>query len=113
MSRDRPAPEGDRYLFSREPREFDRLDVQHDALLEALGANSLAPLRHPTSILDVGSGTGRWACDLCLEFPEALVVGFDLVPGRDDRPVNYRFVRGNLLHGLPFPRRASTSCTSG
>ncbi|HZV50718.1 MAG TPA: class I SAM-dependent methyltransferase [Candidatus Dormibacteraeota bacterium] len=102
MSRGRPAPEGDRYLFPREPRELDRLDVQHYALREALGANYLAPLRHPASILDVGSGTGRWACDLCGEFPGALVVGFDLVPGRGDRPVNYRFVRGNVLHGLPF-----------
>lgn len=91
-----------RYILPHHPTETDRLDVQHYALLEAMGANSMAPVERPDRILDVGSGTGQWAFDLAAEHPRALVVGFDIVPGKARGPANYRFVRGNLLHGLPF-----------
>ncbi len=30
------------------------------------------------------------------------MVGLDLLPGKPDPPSNYRFVRGNVLQGLPF-----------
>jgi len=89
------------YLFPRHPGEADRLDLQHHALREALGRNSLAPLPSPARVLDVGTGTGRWGFELCWEHPKALV-GFDLVPGRAEHPAGYRHVRGNLLQGLPF-----------
>ncbi len=90
------------YLFPRHPGEADRLDLQHHPLREALGRNSLAPLPSPARVLDVGTGTGRWGFELCWEHPKALVVGFDLVPGRAEHPAGYRHVRGNLLQGLPF-----------
>jgi len=90
------------YLFPRHPGEADRLDLQHHALREALGRNFLAPLPSPARVLDVGTGTGRWGFELCWEHPKALVVGFDLVPGRAEHPAGYRHVRGNLLQGLPF-----------
>ena len=85
-----------------EPAEIDRLDLQHYALQEQLGANYLAPLEEPAQILDVGCGTGLWAYELCAEFPRALVVGFDLEVSKRPWPATYRFVRGNLLQGLPF-----------
>ena len=45
MSADRErSTGGDAYLFPRHPSEVDRLDVQHYALREALGANYLAPV---------------------------------------------------------------------
>jgi ubiquinone/menaquinone biosynthesis C-methylase UbiE len=90
------------YLFPRHPREIDRLDIQHYALKQALRANYLAPVEAPRRILDVGSGTGQWAFEMCRACPGALVVGFDLVAGKPDTPPGYRGVRGNLLHGLPF-----------
>jgi SAM-dependent methyltransferase len=90
------------YLFPRHPAEADRLDLQHHALREALGQNYLAPVDSPQRVLDVGTGTGQWGCELCWEHPGALVVGFDLVPGRPEHPPGYRHVRGNLLQGLPF-----------
>jgi SAM-dependent methyltransferase len=93
---------GTRYILPQHPTEVHRLDVQHYALLEAVGANHLAPVERPGRILDVGSGSGQWAFDLCAAFPAAIVVGFDLQPGKDGQPANYRFVRGNLLQGLPF-----------
>jgi SAM-dependent methyltransferase len=78
------------------------LDVQHFALREALSANYLAPVVQPRQIADVGCGTGQWAADLCKQFPEALVVGFDMEVRKPQDAANYRFVRGNLLQGLPF-----------
>jgi SAM-dependent methyltransferase len=90
------------YLIPRHPSEVDRLDLQHHAFREALGTNHLAPIGRPRSILDAGAGTGQWAFELCEEFPEALVVGLDLVPGKPRHPPNYRSVRANLLAGLPF-----------
>jgi len=80
----------------------DRLDLQHYALHEALGENYLAPVGTPQSVLDVGCGSGQWAYDLCMEYSDALVVGIDLVPSKPDRPPNFRFVRSNVLQGLPF-----------
>ena len=96
------AEDDTHYLFPRHPGEIDRLDVQHYALREALGANYLAQIERPLRVLDVGSGTGQWAFEICRTFPEALVVGFDLVGSKPDPPPGYRLVRGNLLHGLPF-----------
>lgn len=96
------ASAGDLYVLPRHATEVDRLDVQHYAMREALGANFLAPLSHPALILDVGCGTGQWAFELCAQFPGAIVVGLDLQPSKPRQPINYRFVRGNLLSGLPF-----------
>ncbi|HEY7199481.1 MAG TPA: class I SAM-dependent methyltransferase, partial [Candidatus Dormibacteraeota bacterium] len=89
------------YILPRHPSEIDRLDVQHYSLLEALGVNYLAPIEGPRRVLDVGSGTGQWCFDLAAEHPLALVVGYDLETGKAG-PGNYRFVRGNVLQGLPF-----------
>jgi SAM-dependent methyltransferase len=91
------------HMLPRHHTEIDRLDVPHYALRAALRGNAIAPLEAPRNILDVGSGTGQWAYDLCAEYPEAAVVGLDLVPGKGDRrPGNYRHVKANVLHGLPF-----------
>jgi len=90
------------YVLPRHPAEIDRLDVQHYAMRDALGANYLAPLASPALVLDVGCGTGQWAFELCAQFSGAMVVGLDLEPSKPQRPTNYRFVRGNILSGLPF-----------
>jgi SAM-dependent methyltransferase len=92
---------GGAYIFPRHPSEIDRLDIQHYALREALGTNHLALVQRPALVLDAGCGTGLWAHELCAEFPSATAVGLDLEPSRPG-PSNYRFVRGNLLDGLPF-----------
>jgi SAM-dependent methyltransferase len=90
------------YLLPRHASEVDRLDVQHYALRETLGANYLAPIEPPRRALDVGCGTGQWAFELCQRYPGALVVGLDLVPSKPRRPSGYRWVKANLLQGLPF-----------
>jgi SAM-dependent methyltransferase len=97
-----PVRDSEHYLFPRHPGEIDRLDIQHYALREMLRANYLAPVDEPGRILDVGCGTGQWGFEMCREHPSALVVGLDLVSGKPGQPRRYGFVRGNVLHGLPF-----------
>jgi SAM-dependent methyltransferase len=98
-----PPTDCPHYLFPHHPGESYRLDVQHYALWETLRANFLAPIEEPSLVLDVGCGTGRWGLEVCEQFPGALVVGLDLVAGESERqPSRYRFVKGNVLRGLPF-----------
>jgi SAM-dependent methyltransferase len=97
-----PANDSEHYLLPRHLGEIDRLDIQHYALRATLRANHLAPIEQPARILDVGCGTGQWGFEMCHLFDSALVVGLDLVSGKPDPPSRYRYVRGNLLHGLPF-----------
>lgn len=91
-----------RYLFPRDPSEVSRLDLQHYALREALGANYFSPIELPERILDVGTGSGQWCVDMIAEFPRAMAVGLDLVPGKPVRDGRHRFVRGDVTAGLPF-----------
>jgi len=99
------------YALPRDMEEINRLDFQHYMLRYALRGLYAAPLTNPGSILDVGTGTGRWAMDMAQVFPKAQVVGLDVNPppadehagaGLDVRPRNYAFAPGNVLEGLPF-----------
>lgn len=104
--RSAPNPRGDddvHYLFPSHPAEVPRLDLQHWALREVLGANLLAPgVTDPASVLDVGCGTGQWATEIDAQFPRARVVGLDLQAPRASRSPTLSFVRANMLRGLPF-----------
>jgi ubiquinone/menaquinone biosynthesis C-methylase UbiE len=102
------------YALPRDLEEMNRLDFQHFLLRQAFKGNYAAPIGNPGSILDVGAGTGRWAREMALLFPQAQVVGIDVnVPPVDEAasggaaseplPPNYRFVAGNIFEGLPFP----------
>ncbi len=98
------------YVLPKDAGEIQRLDFQHFLLRYGLQSNYLAPIQNPLSILDVGCGTGRWAMELAQEFPQANVVGTDLVStehfttgyGLERQPENYTFVPGNVLERLPF-----------
>lgn len=99
------------YALPKDPQEVRRLDFQHFVIRHSLRSNYLAHITHPRSILDVGCGTGRWAMEMAAQFPQANVVGIDLVlpdiaaslgHGLDERPQNVAFVEGDILKGLPF-----------
>lgn len=100
------------YILPRDVEEMNRLDFQHYVLRQAFRGNFVAPVENPVAILDVGTGTGRWAHEVATVFPNANVVGLDLnappadekveANGEDARPANYAFVPGNILEGLPF-----------
>ncbi|MGH2517124.1 MAG: class I SAM-dependent methyltransferase, partial [Ktedonobacterales bacterium] len=102
------------YALPADMEEINRLDFQHYMLRYAFRGNYAAPVGDPASILDAGTGTGRWAVEMAQHFPRADVIGVDVKPPAvderaansltaDPRPANYRFVPGNLLEGLPFP----------
>lgn len=99
------------YVLPSDDREINRLDFQHYMLRYSLRGNYAAPIQKPMSILDVGSGTGRWATEMARLFPNANVIGADIAapnpeaaqPDEAGRPDNFAFVKGNVLEGLPFP----------
>lgn len=97
------------YVLPSDDKEINRLDFQHYMLRYTLRGNYAAPIHQPMSILDVGSGTGRWTHEMARLFPKANVVGTDIAlpsqdPGQqgDVRPDNCAFVQSNLFEGLPF-----------
>lgn len=96
------------YVLPNDMDEVNRLDFQHYMMRYGLRGNFAAPIGAPNSILDVGSGTGRWATEMAELFPQAQVVGVDVATPTDDtasqqaRTSNYSFVAGNVLEGLPF-----------
>lgn len=99
------------YALPRDMEEINRLDFQHYMLRYALRGLYAAPLDSPTAIIDVGTGTGRWAMDMAQQFPLTRIIGVDVNPppadslaqtGLDMRPPNYNFAPGNVLEGLPF-----------
>ncbi|MGZ6376614.1 MAG: methyltransferase domain-containing protein, partial [Ktedonobacterales bacterium] len=100
------------YALPRDAEEMNRLDFQHYVLRQAFKGNFLAPVANPHAILDVGTGTGRWAREVATVFPSANMIGLDLntppvdekaeAGGEEMRPPNYGFVPGNILEGLPF-----------
>ncbi len=102
------------YLLPNDLMEQRRLDFQHYILRYLLKAPYAAPLRSPLSILDVGSGTGRWAIEMATIFPDANVIGVDIADPPAEQtgilgegvamlPDNYSFLKANILEGLPFP----------
>jgi ubiquinone/menaquinone biosynthesis C-methylase UbiE len=100
------------YVLPRDLEEMNRLDFQHYILRQVFKGDFLAPVANPHAILDVGTGTGRWAREVATLFPAANVVGLDVNPppvdeqaqasAMDRGPSNYVFVPGNILEGLPF-----------
>lgn len=96
------------YVLPADDQEINRLDFQHYMLRHTLQGNYAAPITNPRDILDVGSGTGRWAMEMAALFPQANVLGVDITATQPDPtqgaiPENYAFTPGNILEGLKFP----------
>ncbi|HEY7348247.1 MAG TPA: class I SAM-dependent methyltransferase [Ktedonobacterales bacterium] len=101
------------YVLPKDQAEGDRLDLQHYLLKIAAGGLYRAPIRQTRAILDVATGTGIWAREMALEFPNARVIGFDidrtplerslevLGPG-GQFPTNFSFQMADALKPFPF-----------
>jgi ubiquinone/menaquinone biosynthesis C-methylase UbiE len=98
------------YVLPKDLTEVNRLDFQHFMLRQIFLGNFLAPITNPLSILDSACGTGRWAMEMAVQFPNANVVGLDIVQpehatlgfGVDAWPENFVFLNANILERLPF-----------
>jgi len=92
------------YVLPNDIQEINRLDLQHFLFRYVLQRHYTAPIRYPISVLDVGTGTGRWAKEVAQAFPESNVIGVDIVPPEvtADTPRNSVFLPGNVLEGLSF-----------
>lgn len=96
------------YALPKDAPEAHRLDFQHFYLRAALQGLYRVPLEtHRLEfVLDVGCGTGRWAHEMALAYPQAQVFGLDIdtpPPAALPVPPNFTFVQGNVLQPLPFP----------
>src|SRR5262245_24606841 len=75
------------YMLPADMQETNRLDFQHYLLRHAFRGNYAAPIVRPRAILDVGTGTGRWAREMALQFPRAHVIGLDITaPPTEEGP---------------------------
>jgi SAM-dependent methyltransferase len=75
------AYEEGRYVFPNDDKESDRLDIMHQMVTLALrGSLFSAPVKNPSRVLDIGTGTGIWAIEAGDMFPQADVLGNDLSP---------------------------------
>ncbi len=104
------------YIFGESEGEISRLDLQHYMFRWEFGGDFMAPLNSPQHILDVACGTGRWARDMARQFPQAVVIGFDInqqqleaslaegaQSGADYLPENCTFLTGDALKPFNFP----------
>lgn len=82
-------------------------DSLHELLALALNGklHTCSPTAIPdkATILDVGTGTGKWACEIARSCSNARVYGIDLHQvNRSDDPPNVVFETVNVMTGFPF-----------
>ena len=70
-----------------------------------LGRNIVVPIASkPRHILDVGTGSGRWAIEVADQYEDTNVFGIDLSPTSPsyEIPENCEFIVADLTEGLSF-----------
>ncbi|KAF6754291.1 S-adenosyl-L-methionine-dependent methyltransferase [Ephemerocybe angulata] len=102
----------DVYRLPADEEEIDRLEKQHNMLVDIFGAKYPPPMGvalrqghyEPTKkVLDLGCGSGAWVKDVCRDFPYCEAIGVDLVPIDDsdpDFPPNLRMEIDDLNKGI-------------
>ncbi|WVQ85912.1 hypothetical protein IAT38_008080 [Cryptococcus sp. DSM 104549] len=91
------------------PPESDRLDALHEVYRYSCGnlpdeAAALLSDGTQRRVLDIGCGTGKWACEMAQAHPDVLVVGQDLVhPPIPHLPSNFIFEIHDVTKGQDYP----------
>ncbi|GBC43728.1 uncharacterized protein OCT59_028438 [Rhizophagus irregularis] len=99
-----------KYFLPNDEIEMDRLKTYHYLLNNVFQSNFSSPVKEilkigGTEVLDLGCGPGAWLLDMAETFPKSNFTGVDLTNtliGNDDMSKNIKFIKGNVLDGLPF-----------
>jgi SAM-dependent methyltransferase len=67
-----------RYLLPNDNQEQDRLKFQHLILLQIVGLHNAPLPKGLQSVLDVGTGTGKWAIIFVDAYPSAILTALDI-----------------------------------
>jgi len=96
-----------KYALPNDEGEQERMDLcYHSLRLTLNNRHFLAPIEHPMSILDVGTGTGIWAMDVADDYPGAHVIGTDLSPIQPNLvPPNLEFQVADAEEDWDMPGR--------
>ncbi|KAI0260239.1 S-adenosyl-L-methionine-dependent methyltransferase [Gloeopeniophorella convolvens] len=86
--------------------ENQRLDDQHAGVVNYLGRLILAPITNPKRILELGSGTGRWAAEAAAQYPDTEIVAVDLTSPVTRLPPNVSFKKVDIMGPLPFEKES-------
>lgn len=98
--------EAGEYWAPNDEQQNEGLDITHHVLVMALENKLfLPPLGDNIGrVLDIGTGTGVWACDFADEHPEAEVIGTDISPIQPTWvPPNVRFVIDDCILDWTWP----------
>ncbi|KAI9595848.1 S-adenosyl-L-methionine-dependent methyltransferase [Syncephalis fuscata] len=92
------------YPLPSDNEQLEVMDQMHFHLKQILHNNYVTKLKKPSSVLDVGTGSGAWLLEMASEFPNTRCVGIDIsdVQPRDIIPKNCQFDLGDVLKGLPY-----------
>ncbi|KAK7451168.1 hypothetical protein VKT23_012499 [Stygiomarasmius scandens] len=84
--------------------ERRRLDDMHFGIARYMKGLTYAPLKNPSRILELGSGTGAWTIQAAQTFPSAQVTAADMspLPENLDLPSNVKYQQMNFLNPFPF-----------
>ncbi|KAL1920516.1 uncharacterized protein VTP21DRAFT_893 [Calcarisporiella thermophila] len=102
---------GSAYILPCDKREIERLIAQHRIIKMASDSKNIHVPKSIESlntsegkILDMATGSGTWAIEVAREYPNAQVIGVDISDHGfpTHSPPNTRFLRANVLDGLPF-----------
>ncbi|KAI5464314.1 S-adenosyl-L-methionine-dependent methyltransferase [Mariannaea sp. PMI_226] len=83
-----------RYPFPNDESEQEREKLFHSLFVNLLdGQLHLSPLEKPRSVLDLGTGVGRWPLCMGHEYKNASIVGLDISPHQTSYlPANVSFL---------------------
>ncbi|CAG8608029.1 19204_t:CDS:2 [Gigaspora rosea] len=97
------------HSFEENDTEFmsDQMNLGQNIMREVWQGNFSSPiddaLKKGARVLDVGSGTGTWICEMAADYQKSEYIGIDILKLHPNiKPFNVQFIQHNILKGLPF-----------